>query len=266
MNPANFDIELPSNLKERMPRDSPYPLAAALLIFLTVINAVLLYQHHLTHLDAELVNTKPIQPEYTSDYIPSSISKVSRLSRNLQVNRSTEGHHHHDHNHLHSSKCQPFTEDDPRPRILITGPKYAVYIGSKTIILPPKFSSTGGAGVVGGHLVSKLKSSPYSYSSIKVVDSLHGSGGSTYNLFDPGNSSICLKTSKYYEMLCSLASYFLDTKSYSIDLEKDLCVGDLTVSHSHGGDLSSMFRNVDLVIHLVRDHFFFANKHCQQKA
>lgn len=133
MNPANFDIELPSNMKERMPRDSPYPLAAALLIFLTVINAVLLYQHHLTHLDVKLVNAKPVQPQFTSDFIPSSISKVSRLSRNLQGNRSVEGRHHHDHNYLHSSKCQPFTEDDPRPRILITGPKYVVYWHQKLL-------------------------------------------------------------------------------------------------------------------------------------
>ena len=140
---SNFDIELLSNVKERKPRDNPYPLAAALLIFLTVINAVLLYQHHLNRSNVEIV--KPIQPQNTRDHITSSSTKVSRVSRNLQGNRSTEGHHHHDHNHAqHSSTCQPFTDDDPRPRILITGLIMYVYWFQIycTKALPSNISST----------------------------------------------------------------------------------------------------------------------------
>ena len=120
MSQTNFGEELPLSVNDRKLLHNSYPLATAFLILLTIINAVLLYQHQTNNSNAEA--NQPIRPQYIRDYITNSNNKGSQVPRNLQENTSSEGHHHHhDHHNLHSSKCQPFTEDDPSPRILITG-------------------------------------------------------------------------------------------------------------------------------------------------
>ena len=169
-------------------------LGLIVLVALTILNGLMLFNH--IQIEA---------PPSTNENSQSSTISFQNHNtrRNLFGNRYlSENNQQHHHNNSHS-KCHSFSDGDPQPRIIVTG----------------------GAGFFGSHLVSKLKSPPYNYASVKIVDNLHSTGGSTANLLDPS------------------------TGHPIIDIDRDLCIADL--QHLHGSEAAAIFSKVDWVFHLA---------------